>query len=174
MTWEKVETSGVVPCKRELYASCLMEGGAVMCIMGGRGAEGKVLDDMCFLNLEEMAWTIESTSHVRVGHCMAYVDEPAAVVSFAGLNGEFKPTSAVLVYDTATKKWRKAAALAPHSPDERFAYSMASTPSGHEIYIYGGINFAENLADLHVLRPMVKGVEVDEENVKLYFEEVFT
>lgn len=171
-TWNKVKTGGKSPCPRYGH-SCSVIGTRVY-IFGGKGACGKPLNDLFFLETSSWCWVEASSTTTgpcgRFGHASTVVGNK--IVIHGGWDGNSACFDDLFIFDTAASTW-----IIPRTsgrpPISRHGHCIEITLDGR-ILLFGGYTMnhsghPEYLNDVRCLdinsmvwtKPRVTGVLID-------------
>lgn len=152
LEWRKAvvgESAG--PSAREMHAACASSG--YMFVSGGRQVDGAVCCDLWALQMAGEAWTWSRRSDPEEMSCAHILEALAGgrLFLFGGWNGGSCILNSASIYDVAEDTWTPMPVAPP--PAERFAHASAASPDGTSVFVFGGINFLQDHADLMRLTP---------------------
>jgi hypothetical protein len=162
-----------------------------MYVLGGRGTEHEILNDLVIFDIETASWSNPIlTEFSRCAHTMVPLPpsdkagvKGSGLLVFGGWNGGynvFEDAHSLMIGDDEGEdvKW-DTRELIPETPPLRFAHTMSTTADGKYAYIFGGINFNDDFGDLYLLSFNERtddasiGKVTDEDGVRIYLEEIF-
>ncbi|GBG31337.1 Kelch domain-containing protein 1 [Hondaea fermentalgiana] len=117
----------------------------VLCVHGGKGADG-VLRDLQFFDLHSARWfsPAQETPFPRCGHTMWKANDRLFV--FGGWDGGVHVSGEVQSVDPLTGMWSECAMATESQVAARFSHASCSVAS--EALVFGGVSFQSDLADV--------------------------
>ena len=164
LMWQQLEPAGKAPDARLGHAACALEASGQIFVFGG-GTGRVLLNDVWMLERGRSATTCSWHSQrcagrpaSRMGHVLAYLPAPHALVSFGGFVKGVKGgySAQVLLLDLTTLTWTEPQLqpLPPANPPLRGRLGSAACvlDDGSTVLILGGSAFGELLDEALVLR----------------------
>jgi len=157
-TWREITTFGekeaAVPEGREMHCAVVLE--REMYVMGGRGRDGVVLNELWCLDTEKWLWRKEPSSPSPVcSHFTGLLRLPPSsrpcIVTVGGWNGE-TVTNDICIYDVLSRTWRMLPSCdaAVQHLEVRFAHA-GCVIDDDVLCILGGVTIGRDLGDVCVI-----------------------
>ena len=136
MAWRTVHCRGEVPEPRYGHSALLV--GSRMFVFGGKGAGGRLLRDVRFLDLADWTWTkVRATSAgptPRFDHAALLVGRKMVV--HGGWDGRQRCMDDTWIFDTETSAWMEPK-ISGMKPSPRHGHSLNLLPDGRIVCLGG-------------------------------------
>eukprot|EP01041_Mallomonas_annulata_P013604 gene13604-28896_t len=140
VAWHNMTCSGEIPSPRYGHSAQIV--GSRMFIFGGKGPNGILYKDICFLDLVEWIWVPVSTLSLgpsaRMNHASELVGRKIVVHGGWDGNDVFND---FWIFNTDSFAWMQPK-MSGFAPSARFGHTLTLTPDGR-LFVFGGCSITK-------------------------------